>query len=393
MRFGRGVSGGHTVKCRLMKSEPKDVIIVGGGLHGSSTALHLTLKGMRVQVIEKRFPGRFASGVNAGGVRRLGRHPAEIPLSVAAMEIWHEIQSFIGHDCGFHKVGQVKMAENEAEMKQLEERVARVRALGFEHEELVGGNELRELVPAAADHCVGAIVCRDDGAANPMLTSRAYWRRALAEGVAYHLGDPVSGIERVGDMWQVRSGDRTFEAPILINCAGAWGDQIAGHLGEEAPLTPKALTMMVTERIPHFIDPVCGLASGGLSFKQSAEGTLVIGGGHLGFPDRDAETAEPDPLALAASARVVTRVFPQLKSVPVARTWCGLEGFMPDEIPVIGPSSTAPDAYHAFGFCGHGFQLSPIVGKCLAELIVDGKSSLPIEPFSITRFAGTGADA
>ena len=213
---------------------------------------------------------------------------------------------------------------------------------------MVGGNELRELVPAAADHCVGAIVCRDDGAANPMLTSRAYWRRALAEGVAYHLGDPVSGIERVGDMWQVRSGDRTFEAPILINCAGAWGDQIAGHLGEEAPLTPKALTMMVTERIPHFIDPVCGLASGGLSFKQSAEGTLVIGGGHLGFPDRDAETAEPDPLALAASARVVTRVFPQLKSVPVARTWCGLEGFMPDEIPVIGPSSTAPDAYHAF---------------------------------------------
>ena len=112
-----------------------------------------------------------------------------------------------------------------------------------------------------------------------------------------------------------------------------------------------------------------------------------------GFPMSGTETT-PAPEAIAvASARVVTRVFPQLKSVPVARTWCGLEGFMPDEIPVIGPSSTAPDAYHAFGFCGHGFQLSPIVGKCLAELIVDGKSSLPIEPFSITRFAGTGADA
>ena len=372
-----------------MSSDPKDVIIVGGGLHGSSTAIHLTRKGMRVQVIEKRFPGRFASGVNAGGVRRLGRHPAEIPLSVAAMEIWHKVGSFVGDDCGFHNVGQVKMAENLVEMKQLEERVASVRALGFEHEELVGGNELRELVPAAADHCVGAIVCRDDGAANPMLTSRAYWRCALAEGVEYHLGDSVSGIERVGDMWKVRSGEQNFEAPILINCAGAWGDQIASYFGEEVPLTPKALTMMVTERIPHLIDPVCGLASGGLSFKQSPEGTLVIGGGHLGFPNREAETAVPDPLSLAASARVVTRVFPQLKSVPVARTWCGLEGFLPDEIPVIGPSSTVPDAYHAFGFCGHGFQLSPIVGKCLAELIVDGKSSLPIEPFSITRFADT----
>lgn len=373
-----------------MATDATDVVVIGGGLHGSSTALHLRRRGYTVRVIEKRFPGRFASGVNAGGVRRLGRHPAEIPLSVAAMEVWHEIESFIGHHCGFHKVGQVKMAENDAEMKQLEARVESVRALGFDHEELVGGNELRRLVPSAAEHCVGAIVCRDDGAANPMLTSRAYWRRAIAEGVVYHLGDVVDGIERRGDMWQVRAGEAAFEAPVLVNCSGAWGDKIAAMLGDHAPLTAKALTMMVTERIPHFIDPVCGLASGGLSFKQAPEGTLVIGGGHLGHADRDAETAEPDPRALAASARVVTRVFPQLKSVPVARTWCGLEGFMPDEIPVIGPSINSEDAYHAFGFCGHGFQLSPIVGKLIAELIVDGKSSLPIEPFSVARF--TDAD-
>ena len=369
-----------------MSAESTDVIVIGGGLHGSSTALYLRRRGLSVRVIEKHFPGRFASGVNAGGVRRLGRHPAEIPLSVAAMEIWHEIEGFIGHNCGFHKVGQVKLAENEAEMKQLEERVASVRALGFEHEELIGGNELRELVPAAAPHCLGAIVCRDDGAANPMLTTRAYWRRALSEGVEYHLGDIVDGVERFGDLWRVRAGEAHLEAPVLVNCAGAWGDTVAAMLGDSAPLTAQALTMMVTEPIPHFIDPVCGLASGGLSFKQSDEGTLVIGGGHLGHADRDAETAEPDPVALGRSARTVARVFPQLKDVPIARTWCGLEGKMPDEIPVIGPSGSAPDAYHAFGFCGHGFQLSPIVGKLLAEQIVDGRASLPLEPFSISRF-------
>ncbi|MEL0021121.1 MAG: FAD-dependent oxidoreductase, partial [Rickettsiales bacterium] len=369
-----------------MSTGSTDVIVIGGGLHGSSTALHLRRRGLSVQVIEKRFPGRFASGVNAGGVRRLGRHPAEIPLSAAAMEIWHSIESFIGHDCGFTPSGQVKIAENEAEMKQLEARVAEVRALGFEHEELIGGNELRRLVPAVAAHAVGGIVCRDDGAANPMLTARAYWRRAVAEGVSYHLGDSVTGIERVGEAWQVRAGDARFDAPVLVNCAGAWGDQVAAMLGDTAPLTATALTMMVTERIPHFIDPVCGLASGGLSFKQSTEGTLVIGGGHLGHADRDAETAEPDPEALGRSARTVTRIFPQLKAVPVARVWCGLEGKMPDDIPVIGPSQNAPDAYHAFGFCGHGFQLSPIVGKLLAEQIVDGRASLPIEPFGIARF-------
>ena len=374
-----------------MKVGSTDVLVIGGGLHGSSTALHLRRRGLSVRVIEKRFPGRFASGVNAGGVRRLGRHPAEIPLSVAAMEVWHGIEGFIGHDCGFHKVGQVKIAENETEMRQLEERVAAVRSLGFEHEELVGGNELRRLVPAAADHCVGAIVCREDGAANPMLTTRAYWRRAMAEGVEYQMGESVRGIERVGDLWRVRLGKAVFEAPVLVNCAGAWGDTVAAMLGDTAPLTAVALTMMVTQRIPHFIDPVCGLASGGLSFKQSAEGTLVIGGGHRGTADRDAETAEPDPAALGRSARTVSRVFPQLKDVPVARVWCGLEGMMPDEIPVIGPSENAPDAYHAFGFSGHGFQLSPIVGKLIAESIVDGKASLPIEPFSITRFSDSAS--
>ncbi|MBH67759.1 MAG: FAD-dependent oxidoreductase [Rhodospirillaceae bacterium] len=364
-----------------------DVLIIGGGLHGTSTALHLRRRGLTVRIIEKHYPGRFASGVNAGGVRSLGRHPAEIPLSLAAMEIWHEMSAFIGDDCGFHRVGQVKIAESEAEMKELEVRVDSVRNLGFEHEELVGGNELRDLVPAAAPHCIGAIVCREDGAANPILTSKAFWRKAVEEGVLYELGSTVINIERVDGFWKVFNEKGVFEAPVLVNCAGAWGDIIAAMIGDCAPLKTEALTMMVTEKLSHFVRPVCGLASGGLSFKQSSEGTLLIGGGHLGLPDRDAETTEPDALAIMNSARIVTRVFPQLKDVSVSRVWCGLEGKLPDEIPVIGASENAPDAFHAFGFCGHGFQLSPIIGRLIAEEIIDGKSSLPIEAFAISRFS------
>ena len=117
-----------------------DAIIIGGGLHGTSTALHLRKMGFSVRVIEKRFPGRFASGMNAGGVRRLGRHLAEIPLSDAAMKMWHNIEEFIGDDCGFHRVGQVKIAENEEEMLELENRVKSVEEEGFSHEELIRNN-------------------------------------------------------------------------------------------------------------------------------------------------------------------------------------------------------------------------------------------------------------
>ena len=77
----------------------------------------------------------------------------------------------------------------------------------------------------------------------------------------------------------------------------------------------------------------------------------------------------------------------------VVRSWCGLEGVFPDHIPVIGPSSAA-NAYHAFGFCGHGFQLAPAVGSLIAELIATGASNLPIAPFRIDRFHGpNGAHA
>src|SRR6202043_3078806 len=108
-----------------------------------------------------------ASGVNAGGVRRLGRHLAEVPLAVASMELWHRIGDLVDDDCGFDSHGQVKIAESEAELATLRARVDEVRALGFAHEELIDRQELRTLVPAIADHCVGGIICRADGAANP----------------------------------------------------------------------------------------------------------------------------------------------------------------------------------------------------------------------------------
>ena len=372
----------------MSDSFSSDAIIIGGGLHGTSTALYLRKMGLSVNVIEKHFPGRFASGMNAGGVRRLGRDLAEIPLSDAAMKIWHSIENFIGDDCGFHKVGQVKIAETEAEMRELEARVNSVKAQGFLHEELIGNNELRDLIPVVSQNCVGGIVCRDDGAANPMKTTKAFWRRAVEENVNYYLGEKVTEIKKSKNIWKVRAGFDTFSSPILINCAGAWGDVIASMMGDYAPLKAEALTMIVTQRLPEFIQPVVGLTSGGLSFKQSSEGTLLIGGGHQGKPNRDLETAEPDPLTLSNSAKIVTRVFPSLKNVNVARVWCGLEGKMPDDIPVIGRSMTQEAGYHAFGFCGHGFQLSPIVGKLLAELIVDGKPSIPLDAFSISRFGG-----
>jgi sarcosine oxidase subunit beta len=130
------------------------------------------------------------------------------------------------------------------------------------------------------------------------------------------------------------------------------------------------------------------LAPAGRLFKQTAEGTVLIGGGRLSRVDRGLETTELDFRELAASARTVHDLFPVMRGAVIHRGWAGIEARMPDEIPVIGPSSTAPDVLHAFGFSAHGFELGPIVGRITAELITTGASALPIAPFSIQRFAG-----
>ena len=144
--------------------------------------------------------------------------------------------------------------------------------------------------------------------------------------------------------------------------------------------------MMVTERLPHFLDPVVGAASRKLSFKQMQNGTVLIGGAHLAAHDMQRETTAIDFPKLSESSRTVVDLFPHMREVRIVRCWAGLEAFMPDHLPVISPSSTAAGVYHAFGFSAHGFQLSPVVGRIMSELVLDGTSSLPIEAFSIQRF-------
>ncbi len=363
-----------------------DVLVIGGGLHGCSAALHLAMRGARVTVIEKDYVGRHASGVNAGGVRRLGRHLAEVPLAVAAMELWHRIGDLVDDDCGFESHGQVKVAESEAELDGLRARVEELTRLGFSHEELIEARALREILPAISDHCVGAIVCRRDGAANPYRTALAFKRKAESLGVRFVEGTAVTGLARNGGAWQLKTGAGSYEAAAVVNCAGAWADRIASALGEPVPLEPIAPMLMITAPLPPFLKPVVGAAGRPLSFKQFRNGTVLIGGGHRGRLERDANRTELDFAGLAASARTVWDLFPIMRGAHIVRGWAGIEARMPDDIPVIGPSTTSEGVFHAFGFSAHGFALGPIVGSIIAELVTGGRTNLPIAPFRIDRF-------
>ncbi len=365
-----------------------DVIVIGGGIHGCSTALHCRLRGLRVLLIEKDHAGRHASGVNAGGVRQLARHLGEIPLSVHSMDIWHHIEELVGDDCGFTNDGVILVAETQAEFEKCKERVADLQTKGFGHEELIHAAELHRLVPAVAETCPGGIVSRRDGAANPFRATQAFRRRAEELGAVIHEGERVTGLTRDGAAWVVTTDKGSYQAPNIVNAAGAWADRIAAMLGEPVPLEIIAPMLMITTRLPAFIRPVVILRGRKLSFKQFKNGTVMIGGGYEGWAQRDENATVLDWKKLGKSARTVFELFPIMRSTHIIRAWAGIEARMPDDIPVFGPSSTSEGVFHQFGFSAHGFQLGPGAGSVMSELVERGHTNVPIAQLCIDRFAG-----
>lgn len=365
-----------------------DIIVIGGGLHGLSAALYLAQAGMQVNLVEKDRIGRHASSANAGGVRQLGRALPEIPLAAAANKIWQNITELVGDDCGFRSVGQVKVAETPEELSDLKKRSADVAATGFNHEEIIGDDELYHLLPALKPDCVGGMVVRTDGHANPFQTVQAFGQKALALGVEIFEGAPVTTIKRQAGIWQITTTTDTFQAPIVINCAGAWGADVAQMLGDKIPLRATALMLMITERLAPFIKPVVGSQARPLSFKQFDNGTVLIGGAYQGSADPAQNKTSLDFTGLAKNAASAATLFPAMKNAQILRCWAGIEGHTPDEMPVIGAGSEN-GVFHSFGFSAHGFALAPIGGQIIRDLVTSGNAGLPISAFSPHRFSGS----
>ncbi len=312
------------------------------------------------------------------------RNEAEIPLALASLELWHRIEELVDDRCGFYSCGQIEVAESEIGAENLRARLARMQVLGFTHERWIDPPELFDRVPHIAKHCLGGLIAERDGAASPYRTTLAFRRRGETLGQHFMEDASVLKVIQDGTAWRVETTKGHISAGIVINCAGAWADRIAAQVGEPIPFEAVALMMLVTLRMPHFLTPV--IVTPRLSFKQTTDGTLLIGGGHRVYLDRDNETTELDFNKVWESARSVLSVFPIMREAIVNRGWAGIEAFMPDGLPVIGPSLRVPSFFHQFGFSAHGFELGPIVGKIVADLVIKRSSEFSIAPFSISRF-------
>ncbi len=377
-----------------MSANRFDLIVIGGGLIGLTVATAAASRGMRVCILEAETCGRHASSASAGGVRSLNRHPAEIPLARAALPLWRGLADTLGAECGFKASAQVRVAEDNEAMHALERRAETTNALGYDHEQMIGPDALRDRIPSIADHCQGALVVEDDGFADPLACLRAYRRHAATLGVTLHEGTPVQSIEsHSADGLIVETTTGSFFAPYCVNAAGAWGAGLAAALGEPVPLDRVALQMIVTAPVAPFVTPVVGTEGRKLSLKQTAAGAVVIGGGFRGTVISGADGKDrgrPGARTIAENLANAVRLFPHLAGARLVRSWAGIEGIVADGLPVIGPSGRLPGLVHAFGFSAHGFALSPLIGPLVADLLEGRSGNLSLSAFAVDRFDPLG---
>jgi sarcosine oxidase subunit beta len=364
-----------------------DVAIAGGGLVGASAALALARRGMRVVLIERRYCGAQASGVNYGGVRCQGRPAEQLPLAMRARRIWDSLYDRIGIDGEFVVSGHLRLARSEADLAGLEAYAHMAAEHGLALQ-LMSGPAFRRRYPWLGAAAVGGSLCPSDGHANPRLVSPAFARAARQAGVLVLEQTALEGADYDGQRFTLRTGDDALEADWLINASGAWAGTLAARFGDVVPMTPIYPNMWVTEPLPRFLEHNLGVFGGGIYARQVERGNCVIGGGR-GHGDGD--LAQPSSDTTRAVMRDACALLPALRDALLIRTWSGVEGCTPDHNPIIGPSRTVPRLLHAFGFSGGGFLLAPGVGEVLADLVVDGATETPLDAFDVNRFSAVPA--
>ncbi len=362
-----------------------DALVLGGGIVGASTALHLRQRGLSVVLLERDRVGQRASGVNFGGVRQQGRALAELPLSRRARQIWGDLPRLIGIDGEFEVTGHLRLGRSDAEMAVIEEHCRAAAGYGLQIE-LLGRNALMARFSWLGGVIQGGSFAPDDGQANPRLVSPAFGEAARRAGANIREGiEIVAGrAEARGFRLVARDGSEFF-APRLFNCAGTWAGKVAAWFDEDVAIKPEIPQVMVTEPIAHRIGPVLGVVGGDLYLRQIPRGNVIFGGGE-GAVSEDWLRSRPKPAVARTTARTAVGIIPHLKGAAVIRIWTGVDGDTADGSPVVGPSRRHAGLFHAFGFCGHGFQLGPAVGAVLVDLAVDGRSDTDISGLGIERF-------
>jgi sarcosine oxidase subunit beta len=376
-----------------------DVVIIGGGVVGSSIAYHLAEAGCtKVVVVEREAQqGLGSTGRATGGVRAQFATPINIRMSLYSIDFFACFEEATGHPSGYKPAGYLFLATSEQQLAYLEANRERQRAEGLKNVEIIGVEEIGKLMPQLrTDDLTGGSFCQTDGFISPLDVMRGFMNRACERGVELWTETRVSGIEvEEGSIAKVLTTQGEISTRAVVNAAGAWAAEVAGLAGVEIPVAPLRRQIVGTtsfdgmpQSLPMIID-----MSNGFHFRSDLQaGSTKPTGVLMAWPDPDETEGFKTDFDSSFTSKILKRAVnrvPDFARVKVKPERCrtGLYEMTPDHHAIIGESKQVRGLFFANGFSGHGVMHSPATGRIISELVLHGEArTLDISSLDAERF-------
>lgn len=358
-----------------------DVVIIGGGIVGSSVAYHLTQAGCKnVLVLERESQqGKGSTGKSMGGVRAQFSTPVNIRMSLYSIPFFREFERALDHPSGYRGQGYLFVATQESHLRYLRANFELQTSLGLKTVELLKPADVTRMVPQLrADDILGGSFCSTDGFVDPHSVMTGFMLRAIDGGARLMRNAEVTEIERdATGVCGVRTAADRVATRVVINAAGAWAGLVAKLAGLELPVEPLRRMLVPTEpfdKIAHSAPMTVDMATG-FHFRPEGLGLLMAWNDPHETPGFKTDF---DP---AFVEKILTRGVDRVPCLEEAevnpkRAWAGLYEMTPDHHPVLGAAPGIPGLYLANGFSGHGVMHSPATGKIVSDLVLKGTSDL-----------------
>ncbi len=412
-----------------------DVVIIGGGIIGSSAALFLAQQGVSTVLCEKGHVAGEQSSRNWGWCRKMARDPREIPLVIESLRLWQGMNQAVEADTGFRTCGIMYLSETPADLAVLEAWLEHAREYQLDTR-IIDGAEVARLLPGSAKPWAGALYTASDGKAEPQLAAPAIATAARRHGATILTGCAVRGVETAaGRISAVVTEKGRIACQSAILAGGAWSRLFCGNLGIELPQLKVLGSVMRTAPIEG--GPEISATGGLFGYRKRLDGGYTLA--TLGVrtidlvPDsfrlfadylpsvklhwqklrfrvgrRFAEewrmprrwnldapspfeavrVLDPaaDPIVVSRARDSMAAAFPAFANIAVAESWGGMIDVMPDAIPVISAVDSLPGFFIATGFSGHGFGIGPGAGRLVADMATGAPTLVDPTPFRLSRF-------
>ncbi len=374
-----------------MNLDSAEVVIIGGGVSGLSSAYFLASAGVDVVVLEKGLIGGEASARNGGSMSPRADEPFAIPMATRARETWKTMDEELGYPTEFIHEGRLQVAMWEEEMDLVRAMAVNAPKFGVEAKE-VDPEEMRSLVPELTDRALGGMYFPNAGHSNPQRAVQAYAWACQDRGGRIYQDTAVIGVDVAGGRVRgVETSRGAVTADVVVSAAGPQSGLIGDMVGLHVPVAPGRVEIITT--VPLESRFTTYIAGNGLYGRQTLRGNLVFGGGPHEWVDVEVGKTPPKPNTplVRNISRRLAELFPALEDTRVLRSWAGVVEQTPDSIPIIDKVNE-PEGFVVVCVSGNGFGLSPATGLAVKELIVDGECAVDISAFRFDRFRNVPRD-